>query len=75
MFYNYFRNAVRLTACALHYTRYHPCLHFQYLLSRVEDGAHALTFRIKKLIVYYACSPPHELHMALLTPKDLHISP
>ena len=23
------------------------------------------------LIVYYACNPPHELHMALLTPKAL----
>ena len=49
MFYNYFRNARRLTACALRYTRDHPCLHFQYLLSRAEDSAHALTCRLRKI--------------------------
>ena len=27
------------------------------------------------LIVYYACNHPHEHHMALLTPEDLHIPP
>ena len=48
MFYNYFRNAVRLRACAQHYTRDHPCLHSEYLLSRVESSAHALTFCVRK---------------------------
>ena len=49
MFYNYFRNAVRLRACALHYTRDHPCLHSQYLLFRVECSAHVLTCRRRKV--------------------------
>ena len=75
MFYNYIRNALRLRACALHYTRDHPCLHIQYLLSRVEASAHALTCRLRKVIVYYACNPPHELRVALLTPNVLHIPP
>ena len=48
MFYNYFRNAVRLRSCALHYTQDHACLHSQYLLSRVEGSAHAITFRLRK---------------------------
>ena len=48
MFYNYFRNVVDLRPCALHYTRDYPCLHSQYLLSRVEGSAHALTFRLRK---------------------------
>ena len=49
MFYNYFRNEIRWRACGLHYTREHPCLHSQYLLSRVEGSANALTFRLRKI--------------------------
>ena len=39
-------------------------------------AVHMLSLTVSEtLIVYYASNPPHELHMALLTPKDLHIPP
>ena len=61
MFYNYFRNAVRLRAYALHYMRDQACLHSKYLLrdilSRVEGTAHALTFGRRKMFCILRLRP------------------
>ena len=40
---------MRLRAFALHYTRDHPCLRSQYLLSRVEGSANALICCLRKM--------------------------
>ena len=66
---------MRYRAFSLRYTRDNLCLYSQYLLSRVEGSAHALTCRLRKIIALYAHNHPPALRMALITLTEIQILP